>query len=520
MKKNFFYSLMALCVVLFASCGQEEIVSDNGREINSPVTISVQTPVDNPLSRAAVTVPEGYTMQCVMQLLDAEGNTVGEQDIKPVEGGKVSFTITVDDQKKVAKALFWAEYVPGSGVAGKVYDTDDLRAIGYNTTIASFDMTDAALMAACDAFCGKLETIGNASVTLTRPFANVSVKPKNPEAVSNATSLEVKYAALSGYDILEGKCSGTASVTYKNSSFNPASGAWFSNLFFAPVNVDKFDGEIAMTLGGGIDKVIKIPAKALPLDANMLITAKFEIGDGNFDVDVEVDPDYEELVMEVGSYINAEGKVVRDAAEAVGIVFRMEPIGADVPGNYPAALQGKTIAGYAVAIENMTAGRQSLNPDGTLTSLVETGAGVTNGIQSTEALLAAIGEVPFKTAYEKWVGEHTLDSENLSAWYIPALSQLSAFMNTLFTMKEVPATGSEDFRSMSEFGFVNGKMFDRDPINTVNYASSTINNQGNVSGVRINVASGSVTNAQEAGINVKTSANQQALCRPMITIFK
>lgn len=34
MKKNLFYSLMALFVVLFVSCGQEEIVSDNGTEIN------------------------------------------------------------------------------------------------------------------------------------------------------------------------------------------------------------------------------------------------------------------------------------------------------------------------------------------------------------------------------------------------------------------------------------------------------------------------------------------------------
>ena len=93
-------------------------------------------------------------------------------------------------------------------------------------------------------------------------------------------------------------------------------------------------------------------------------------------------------------------------------------------------------------------------------------------------------------------------------------------MGTLFTMKDVPATGSEDFRNMSEFEFVNGKMFDRETIATVNYASSTINNQGNVSGVRINVADGVVTNAQEAGISVKTALNQQALCRPMITIFK
>ena len=325
---------------------------------------------------------------------------------------------------------------------------------------------------------------------------------------------------MSGYDILECKCSATAPVTFTNASFASADGNWFANFFFAPSNVGKFTEEITMTLSGGYSKEIKIPANTLPLDANMQIMAKFEIGDGNFDIEVGVDPDYEALEMKVGSYINAEGKVVRDAADAIGIVFKMEAIGSDVPANYPVALQGKTIAGYAVAIENVATARQSLNPDGVLTNLVETAASMTNGTQITEALLTSIGDVAFKTTYEKWVGEHSLSSENLSAWYIPTLSQLSAFMGTLFTMKGIPATGSEDFRNLPEFEFVNGKMFDRETIATVNYASSTINNQSNVSGVRINVANGVVTDATEAGIDVKGKTNQQALCRPMITIFK
>ena len=517
MKKNLFYSLMTLCAVLFASCGQEEIVSDNGNGVKAPVTISVQAPVNNPLSRAGVTVPDGYTMQCIMQLLDADGNTVGAQDIKPVADGKVSFTISVDEQKDAAKALFWAEYVPTADVANKVYNTSDLRAVGYNK--ASFDMTDAALMAACDAFCGKLETIGNASVTLKRPFANISVQPKNPAQAAGATNLEVKYNALSGYDILEGKCTATAPVTYTNVSFNPADGAWFSNFFFAPADVTKFGGEVSMALTGGYERTITIRADALPLDVNMQIMAKFEIGDGNFEVDVEVDPDYEALEMKVGSYINAEGKVVRDAADAVGIVFAMEAIGSDVPANYPAELQGKEIAGYAVAIENVATGRQSLNPDGILTTLVETNKAVTNGTQTTDALLAGIGDVAFSTTYEKWVGEHILNSENMSAWYIPTLSQLSTFMKMLFDIKGGdPANGSEDFRQISEFEFVNGKMFDRPTIATVYYASSTINNVGNISGVRLNVESNVIT-MQEAGIPVISGA-QSALCRPMITIFK
>ena len=85
MKKNLFYSLMALFVVLFASCGQEEIVSDNGTEINAPVTISVQAPVNNVFSRAGVAIPNGYTMQCIMQLLNADGDKIGDQVTKPVQ---------------------------------------------------------------------------------------------------------------------------------------------------------------------------------------------------------------------------------------------------------------------------------------------------------------------------------------------------------------------------------------------------------------------------------------------------
>ena len=131
----------------------------------------------------------------------------------------------------------------------------------------------------------------------------------------------------------------------------------------------------------------------------------------NFDIEVGVDPDYEALEMKVGSYINAEGKVVRDAADAVGIVFKMEAIGDDVPANYPVALQSKTIVGYAVAIENVAAGRQSLNPDGVLTKFwFETAASMTNGTQITEALFNKYLEMwRFKKQLMKngW-GEHSL----------------------------------------------------------------------------------------------------------------
>lgn len=112
---------------------------------------------------------------------------------------------------------------------------------------------------------------------MKRPFANVSVKPERSEVAAAANKLEIKYNALSGYDILEGKCSATTPVTYTNAGFASADSG--SLISFAPSNVSKFTEEITMALSGGYSKEIKIPANTLPLDANMQIMAKFEIGD-------------------------------------------------------------------------------------------------------------------------------------------------------------------------------------------------------------------------------------------------
>ena len=145
-----------------------------------------------------------------------------------------------------------------------------------------------------------------------------------------------------------------------------------------------------------------------------------------------------------------------------------------MPANYPVALQGKTIAGYAVAIENVATGRQVLN-NAAMSSLVTTDATVTNGTQATDALLTGIGEVAFMTTYNSWVNEHPLDGESLSSWYIPTVDQLGEFMGMLFKIGEVEPTGGQAFREMPEFAFENGVMFDRDPIESVYYASCTVN---------------------------------------------
>ena len=68
--------------------------------------LSLYEPTKYVFSRAGVAIPNGYTMQCIMQLLNADGDKIGDQVTKPVTDGKVSFTISVDEQKEVSKHCF------------------------------------------------------------------------------------------------------------------------------------------------------------------------------------------------------------------------------------------------------------------------------------------------------------------------------------------------------------------------------------------------------------------------------
>lgn len=125
------------------------------------------------------------------------------------------------------------------------------------------------------------------------------------------------------------------------------------------------------------------------------------------------------------------------------------------------------------------------------------------------------------TTYNSWVNEHPLDGESLSSWYIPTVDQLGEFMGMLFKIGEVEPTGGQAFREMPEFAFENGVMFDRDPIESVYYASCTVNGSKDISGVIINVdkTTKQVLDAKASSLKV-TGSSQKALCRPMITIFK
>lgn len=481
---------------------------------NSDITIAVKAPVE-PMGRAAVDLPEGYTMHCIMQLLDENNNTVGEQKTAAIDAatGTGTFTITAADQEQGAKALFWAEYINSSEES--VYNTADLKAVSYATT--DFTVTDAP---ATDAFCGKLDALTDgANVTLTRPFANVNFAPTNPEKVEAAKKMVVTYTTPAGYNVLNGTVDATKAtkVTYTNASFDSNDTPWFSTFVFASADATTLDSAIEIALSEGLTQTITIGENKVPLNENFQISVSAEIGDvelSDITVTVGVDPGYNKPKFEVGAYVNAAGEPVATAAEAAGIVYYLGAYGDDAADKYDAKFAGKTIKGYAVALKNVEAGRQSFGT-ALVTGLTQTNW--SNGAQGTASFLERFADSAFATTYTAWAEKNATTGDNASKWYIPTLKQLSAWLHMLYPIQDgEAATGTEAFKSLFLPQYPN--IFDRSGIETVNYASCSINKDGNVSGVRMN--GGENPTMKEAGINTATQANQSALCRPMFTIFE
>ena len=516
------------------ACASEEVANPAA---TTDVTVTVAT--DAGIASRALANIDGYELKCVMQLLDDNGATVGTQATASAAAGKASFVIKAADiDAGASKALFWAEYVP-SAAGSKVYNSADLTNISYNVT--DFNAADANLMAAADAFAGTITTLTNgASATLTRPMIQFNFAPTNPEAAAGATSLKVEYTAPSAYNVLTGNCDAAASqaLVYNNAAFEPvAKGNWFSSLIFAPANMSKYDGEIKMTLGGGVSKTLTIPANTLPLDANYIVNAKAEItagGDETLDVDVNVgiNGDFENepkpLVMEVGAYVDAAGKVTADVADAVAVVYHMGAIEGDEASLYPAEFAGKTIKAYAVALENTIKDRQQLNsatiPDGFAPA-----TDIVNGTQNTATFLdndvMKVSNVVIK--FNEFTAAHALTAAGTTTtdWYIPAQKQMQVWTiliaNTTLYPKneETPAMGpdgSDAFKAI----FPKTNLFDRDNMQNCMYVTCSVNDGGKVMGAQFaNNADLDYTNVTFSQIDIKTKT-QSVLCRPMFTIFE
>lgn len=439
MKKNFLYSVMALFVILLASCSQEEIISENSG--NGKITVSVGVP-GGATTRAGMPEVENMTRRCIMQVVDADGTAIEGEEMRQtvtVTGDKVNFSFTEPEGEY--SVVFWADYVTNIA-KDNCYNTTTLP----NVTLAHNKNT--MFTAAGDAFCGKMAKGGSTSIVLKRPFNKIVVGSTNKEAFGECKEIQItEFAVPDGYNIMSKTCSATKNIKRERIAMNDATaGEWTSFFVFAPSNQTdtKLDLPIMLYKEGDATETpsIKFTAStSAPTDENMIGSMDIpnipETPAEKVDVEISFDDKFtnddstkpEEPVvpgeMKVGSYINAAGEVVTDAANAVAVIFAMADGKAD-NSTYP---DNKKAKAYAISLNKVTS-RLAIGNLSSLTLEVTTdNENAYSGFAFDAALKGKCGNLT--TEQSKLLNAYysatlpTLTGANLSTWYIPSKTQLN-----------------------------------------------------------------------------------------------
>lgn len=457
MKKNFLLATMALFMTLFAtSCSQEEIISDNDSKGGGTVSVAVNIPVNNPVTRAVPNIPEGYKLRCILQLVksDDNSNIADGRYVQEVTAGSEKVTFTFNAPSDTYKCLFWADYVKEDVDADNIYTTTDLKAIGY-TANAGSEMFNGDV---ADAFyaCSLEPVTGNgalASITLKRPFTKITFKD-GQSAYTDYTKITIKdLPAPTGFNVMNGETAGYAGKdAYTDSKISSSeltveNGKWFSAYLFASSNKENLgtDNDIVFELKKADNTSsgeLKLNGASITLTENVEVEATVEPkkdGDTSIDVifpDGMVDPN----TLAVGDYILKDGTFSKTYSDqAVAIVFALKNNEIIDNSNYG---EEKTPIAYAMAFNETTRTvgykkddntdsntfptewKESTNKD--WTTLDYSGLSHTNSITTTlsdyVSMLFITGMNTFKqnNAFTK--------SDNLSDWYIPtARQQLDMF---------------------------------------------------------------------------------------------
>ena len=436
MKTNSFFSALALCAgILATSCSQEEVMS-NGSPAG-PITLQINIPA--PVTRAMPTVPDGYQLRCMMDLVDTNGDRISDTEriVQTVSSDNLTFTFNAPDNEY--SCLFWADYVPTSSDINtdNLYNTTDLTNVTYAKTGNDLFNNDAA-----DAFYGSVSSamLQNA-ITLSRPFARVNIMA-DPDVADQYTAYDqvsAIYDAPSGFNVMDGSISSTAAVSYSGPT---SEDYWFSTYIFAGVNKTSISGDINLTLTDTEavepELSLHIAGSAIAVDGNQWLNVEVTpTVDGDTDITITFPSDMQDpnapYVFKVGDYINAAGEPVADASSAVAIVFATAE-DKDDASDYG---EGKTPQAYAISLVKAT-GRDYIKDGGsgtwtvTLTDNSATDAASPySGYMFSDAILTTVGDFnsTMFNNYKTWLGTNALTGENLSAWYIPSFQQLSDAVN-------------------------------------------------------------------------------------------
>lgn len=554
MKKNFLYPVMALLMTLFAvSCSQEEIISNQKKR--GIVSYAVNIPVANSVTRAVPNIPEGYTLRCILQLVDKDNaNIANHRYVETLQTGQENVTFTFEAPESEYKCLFWADYVKtvakGTEPADNLYTTTDLTAIGYNLQASAHaDMfnTDAA-----DAFYGALLD-GSSSITLKRPFAKVSFSSSNAE-YSGYNQIEIsKFPAPSNFSVVSGSTTGIpATLSYTG---NVVEGKWFSAYIFTSTSGstmgegNNIEFKLKDSTGAKPEKNLVIEGKNVPLTPNYDISADVTPGANNktnitvtFPGDL-VDPNAPQPLA-VGDFIYKDGSYSKtyDAAKAVAIVFAIGAQGDDAIANYTGVTASK-IAGYAMAISETTRATGYKTGETSATNTFPTGWTVNSnstapweidykGMKYTKALMDKMGSYEsalYTTAFNDFKSANSITAaSNFSEWYIPSSRQLLDFFGYLLGCAgdndKIPVIATNAALVTAYTSIPKGAYsINRDAIIFISSTISTV--EGNALGLQITGPAAATTNLSDYAFGLMKDVKQypmtgSAVIRPVLTIFE
>lgn len=441
MKKILLNLVMALGIGLFASCSQEEIISENENRVET-VSVSAQLPGDAVQTRAIPGAATDHQLRCILEVWNKTDNTVIERIEKlesEAKDGKLQFTFNVPSATDY-ECLLWADFIAsGAAVkdgkyADKYYTTESLKTIDFKVTDAGLFNNESV-----DAFCGvvaKNGTVNNLSVTLKRPFTKVTLKD-NSDYLTGVVSLAPSFEAPAQFDVSTGKTAGYKTIAATGIAPDATSKTLFSTFIFASADKQNLDKDITIefTKTEGATETKTIKAGQISLDQNVKnnVTADYAAGGTDVTVDVDIDDSYPDPnALKIGQFVNKDGSVTDtyNAETACGIIFAVGVQGDDEAANYGTSFEGKTIAGYAMALSNVTG--KPFEGDPTFTNL-DKGLTSWKGYSQTSTITTAYSDAPlFTSAFTKWKDSNAPTGANLSGWYVPSYQQLATFIGYTF----------------------------------------------------------------------------------------
>lgn len=505
MKKNVFYSVMAMFMMLFvASCSQDEIVSVN-QPGDGMVRLSVNVSGATPTTRADISVPN-YTMQCIMEIRDASGSLIGSQLKETVDTstGTVTFSYNTNDYPGASQYLFWAQYLDGEGNA--FYKTSDLTKVTFDGNKKASLFNNEAV----DAFCASVDAVssGSTNVTLKRPLSRIAVKTEDMQSLIDAgyTTITPSINGANVYNVSTKSATDVITLGLgADETLTVADGNFCFYCYVFTGSAITKNTTISFVNASEEKKTITLEAsEMINIGSNSSVTLvpaedpdPEEPGE-NIEVSVSIDDLFEgeerPAVLEVGAYINASGEPTNDADEAIAVVYAMA--GAADNSTYG---DGKTVAAYAISLNKAT-NRNKLGEYSNLSlSVTDDANNAYAGYTFSNAIKTALSTVEDATAYQMFDSFFNSSlvpataSEKLSEWYIPSIAQLQAALGQ--TNEKLVAALKGAYTS--------------------NYycASSTVTAEG-VQGVIYNIEEGSV------GKPEVMNSNASAVVFPVVTIFE